>query len=275
MREILDKPLTRRSFLKASGMGAGALFLGKLMPEDWQAIKDALAQVNPTVAILQLGTCAGCQTSLAGFGTDMRDGYGGSSDPTFYDILNSIELVYHQLLTDKLEEDFLNLTHVDICVIEGIGGETVESTELLAHARDIADTVITTGDCACYGGIPGLNAQKGLLNLNPVDEYITVDMKVPGCPPQPEHIVYAITAGALGEPLISGDVCEVCTQDTPHVWELGVPGCKKKVGCQGHPADWHCSAERSTGGVAPCTDVLDNCLRCYDPVFPRTPFYDL
>jgi len=282
---VLDYSISRRTFLKAAGAGLGTVFACKLLFKE-ELIKKVLAQTNPTLAVLQLGTCAGCQVSLANFGMDMST---GTSDPTFADVLSSFEIVYHPLLTDKLEEDFLALTQVDICVVEGIAGDTVVATELLEHARNISTLLITMGDCASYGGVPGLNATKGLLNLYPVDQYVMsdgsllqVDIKIPGCPPQPEHIVYVLTAGAMGEAILDGEVCDACIYDSggARANELGEPGCKRDLGCKGDLTGTDrttriCATSRSTGGVSPCTACDDVCLGCYEEVFPSTPFYEL
>jgi coenzyme F420-reducing hydrogenase gamma subunit len=205
----------------------------------------------------------------------------GTSDPTFADVLSSFEIVYHPLMMDKLEEDFLALTQVDICVVEGIAGDTVVATELLEHARNISTLLITLGNCASYGGVPGLNATKGLLNLYPVDQYVMsdgtllqVDEKIPGCPPQPEHIVYVLTAGAMGEPIAAGKTCDKCVYDfSTKATELGTAGCKSNLGCVGDKATRICATTRSTGGVSPCTVCDDVCVGCYESSFPVTPFY--
>lgn len=266
-KKILDHPIDRRTFLKAVGAGTVAtLFSG-------QATMEEVFAASPKVGILQLGTCAGCQVSLTEFGLDMR--YISSSSPTVADILPTIDIKYAPLLVDVLAESFEHMDSLDICIIEGIAGPTVESSELLDHARSISTKVVALGDCASYGGVPGLNSRKGLLDLHPINEVISVDAYIRGCPPQPEQIWYMVTGGAIGEAIKPGRVCDSCIYDPegPQASELGQPGCKKHLGCQGHDSPWQCGATRSTGGKAPCTLVDDICIGCYRDQYPLTPYY--
>jgi len=266
-KQILDHPIDRRTFLKAVGAGTVAtLFSG-------QATMEEVFAASPKVGILQLGTCAGCQVSLTEFGLDMR--YISSSSPTVADILPTIDIKYAPLLVDVLAESFEHMDSLDICIIEGIAGPTVESSELLDHARSISTKVVALGDCASYGGVPGLNSRKGLLDLHPINEVISVDAYIRGCPPQPEQIWYMVTGGAIGEAIKPGRVCDSCIYDPegPQASELGQPGCKKHLGCQGHDSPWQCGATRSTGGKAPCTLVDDICIGCYRDQYPLTPYY--
>ncbi len=266
-KKILDHPIDRRTFLKAVGAGTVAtLFSG-------QATMEEVFAASPKVGILQLGTCAGCQVSLTEFGLDMR--YISSSSPTVADILPTIDIKYAPLLVDVLAESFEHMDSLDICIIEGIAGPTVESSELLDHARSISTKVVALGDCASYGGVPGLNSRKGLLDLHPINEVISVDAYIRGCPPQPEQIWYMVTGGAIGEAIKPGRVCDPCIYDPkgPQASELGQPGCKKHLGCQGHDSPWQCGATRSTGGKAPCTLVDDICIGCYRDQYPLTPYY--
>lgn len=268
IKKVLEHPIDRRTFLKAVGAGTAATLFGG------QAMMEEVFAAAPRVGIVQLGTCAGCQVSLTEFGMDMR--YISSTDPTFADILPTIDIKFAPLLADVLAETFENeITALDICIVEGIAGATVESTELLDHARAISTKVVAMGDCASYGGVPGLNTRKGLLDLYPINKVISVDAYIRGCPPQPEHIWYIVTGGAIGEAIKPGRVCDVCPYDEggPHAKELGQPGCKKKLGCQGHDTLWQCGATRSTAGKSPCTLTDDLCIGCYRDKFPLTPLY--
>ncbi len=268
IKKVLEHPIDRRTFLKAVGAGtAAALFGGQAMMEEVFA-------AAPTVGIVQLGSCAGCQVSLTEFGMDLR--YISSTNPTLADILPTIDIKFAPLLVDVLDETFEDMTSLDICMVEGIAGPTVESTELLDHARAISSKIVAVGDCASYGGVPGLNTKKGLLDLYPINKVISVNAYIRGCPPQPEHIWYIVTGGAIGETIKLGKVCDPCIYDPMHgpfAKELGQPGCKKELGCQGHDTPWQCGATRSTGGKAPCTLTDDLCIGCYRDQFPITPLY--
>lgn len=271
LHKILDAPIGRRTFLKAVGAGTAVALFGSRA-----AMEEAFASM-PTIGIVSLGTCNGCQVSLAEFGMDLK--YISSTDPTFAAMIPTVDIKFAPLLVDVLDDSFLNdVTSLDMCFVEGIAGDTVEATELLQHVRAISKKVVAVGMCSAFGGIPGLNTRKGLLNVYPINKVIRVDQVIRGCPPTAEHIWYVASGGVIGEKTATGKICDSCiylpySHEGPFAKAPGQFGCKKMIGCQGPMSMYQCKAQRSTDGKSICTFTDDLCTGCYRDAFPATPFY--
>lgn len=144
--------------------------------------------MNPRVVVLSLSSDFGCQVQMTNF-------------PELLDLLGTIDLSYWQLATSgHMPDEF------DVAIIEG-AVTTDEQVELIESVRKIAGTVIAIGACALTGGVPGLalngdleedlcsvyGADSNLIAAGhrrpqPVDSYIEVDFRVPGCPINPEEL---------------------------------------------------------------------------------------
>lgn len=79
--------------------------------------------------------------------------------------------------------------HADLLMCTGTG-----STQLLAAAHETYEAmanpkwVMAVGDCAINGGVfKGAYASAG-----GIDKVLTVDFKVPGCPPSPDDLMKAL-----------------------------------------------------------------------------------
>jgi coenzyme F420-reducing hydrogenase gamma subunit len=262
-KNLLEHPIDRRTFLKAVGAGTAIALFGS------RAMMEAAFAATQSIGIVHLGTCNGCQVSLTEFGMDLRTI--STVDPTIADLLPSLEIRYAPLLADVLTETFVNdVDHLDVCFVEGIAGATIEATDLLEHIRDISTKVVTVGACASFGGIPSLNTKKGLLDVYPVDKVITVDATIRGCPPMPEHIWYAATGGAIGEPIEAGKLCDVCYKERMGAGGAygGTGECLENKGCLGKIVGYRCKTAVSTGGYAVCTRRNAPCIGCYGDTFP-------
>jgi NAD-reducing hydrogenase small subunit len=138
-------------------------------------------------------------------------------DESLVDILGQIELTVTPI-TDFKDFDFPEVT---VGIIEGgIGNQ--EQLEIARHLRKKAKILVAWGDCAVFGGINTLRnwiptqdmLQRGYIETEstvngvlpiheelpvlldrvlPVNEVVTVDAFVPGCPPSPEAIAYSLT----------------------------------------------------------------------------------
>lgn len=271
IEQLTDFPISRRTFLQALAAGTAAtLFGGKI------ALAETI-EALPTLGFFQLGSCNGCQVSLLELGLDLRTI--GSLDPTVAKALPTVNIVYAPLLVDSLDSRLDSLGSLDMAIVEGVAGSTVESTELLKKVRSISRKVVTLGNCASYGGVCGLmNTKKNLLQLKPVSSVIKVDANIQGCPPNPEHIWYAVSGGKIGQAIKSGSVCDDCPYmghgDSVDAMDggggLGRPGCKTGLGCKG-PGTPRC-ATAATGGRSQCLSINDMCIGCYHSQFPFTPY---
>ena len=150
-------------------------------------------------------------------------------------ILKANELVYAPTLMDAKEIP----AKIDVAIIEG-GVRTEHEVEVAKKIRERSGVLITLGSCACFGGIPGLAnlqpgdellgkvySQKGtvpnetpavdrmLPKQQPIGDYVKVDFKIPGCPPEMNDIATILTTllnGGTPE-LSKTDVCELCRRE--------------------------------------------------------------
>ena len=150
-------------------------------------------------------------------------------------ILKSNELVYAPTLMDAKEIP----EKIDVAIIEG-GVRTENEVEITKKIRERSGILITLGSCACFGGIPGLAnlkpgddllekvySQKGtvpaemptvdrmLPKQQAIGDYVKVDYRIPGCPPEMNDIATILTtllSGGTPE-LSKTDVCELCPRE--------------------------------------------------------------
>jgi NAD-reducing hydrogenase small subunit len=137
-------------------------------------------------------------------------------------LLENVELVYSPLMdTKEFPED------VDATLIEGAVAN-LENLELLERIRERSRLVISFGDCAITGNVTSLrnffpvddlltavyhagpgSAPHGtdaikelpplLPRVLPLHQAVSVDAYIPGCPPEPDRILAALTALVKGE----------------------------------------------------------------------------
>lgn len=154
------------------------------------------------VATVWLDGCSGCHMSFL----DM--------DERLLELAGQIEIVFSPLVDRK---DFPE--HVDVAIVEG----AVASDEDLRKIRKIrrhSKILISLGDCAVTGNIPSMRNPFALADVldrafvenatvqpqrptvslpqlldrvQPIHEYVPVDVFVPGCPPPADAIHFVIT----------------------------------------------------------------------------------
>ena len=151
-------------------------------------------------------------------------------------ILKANELVYAPTLMDAKEIP----AKIDVAIIEG-GIRTEHEVEVAKKIRERSGVLITLGSCACFGGIPGLanlklgddllgmvySEQKGTVGTEmpvvdrllpkqqAIGDYVKVDYRIPGCPPEMNDIATILTtllSGGTPE-LSKTDVCELCPRE--------------------------------------------------------------
>ncbi|RLI27650.1 MAG: F420-nonreducing hydrogenase [Candidatus Hecatellales archaeon] len=146
-----------------------------------------------------------------------------------------LELVHSYILMDRKDIP----DGIDVAIVEG-GVKTSHDEEVVKELRVKSKVLIAIGDCACFGGIPGLiniydldSAFKAAYveNLStvdgfrptkdlpetkphalPISEVVKVDYMIPGCPPRDITIENVLTALLSGEQpkLPSTTVCDEC-----------------------------------------------------------------
>lgn len=180
-----------------------------------------------------LNICGGCEVSILDIGEPLLD------------ILPELEFVHMPVLMDhkyfgqKGEGTELTIPEADIGIVSG-GVRNEKEKHVLEEMRKKTKILISLGSCASFGGIPAMAnmytldalydkvyrdsvttdlADTPAENLPPLldrvyalDEIITVDVHIPGCPPNPDMIVDALTALLEGKPfeLPERSVCDDC-----------------------------------------------------------------
>lgn len=134
------------------------------------------------IGIFDLTGCEGCEFHLL------------SLNELLLDFFQDFEITHWRLLKEKEKPDF------DIAFIDG-AVTTKEQIKLLKQIRETSKIVVALGACAISGNIFKLNPEKRkkfalkIYNKNyqlkakflePVERFIKVDEKIPGCPPDIE-----------------------------------------------------------------------------------------
>jgi hydrogenase small subunit len=214
--ELRQKGVSRREFLKLSGLIAGAAgladvplnLLGKGGPSPAERVAAALENaVRAPVIWLEFQDCAGCSEAIT-----------RSQAPTLVDlVLNTLTIEYHETLSaaagfqveqakrdamQKYKGKYVLVVEGSIPLADGgiyctIGGRT--AVDLLKEAAADAAAVIATGNCAAFGGIPKANPNPTdacgvtrLITDKPV-------INIPGCPAIPE-----VTTGVIVQYVLFG-----------------------------------------------------------------------
>jgi len=258
-----------------------------------------------------LNICGGCEVSILDIGEPLLD------------ILPKLEFVHMPVLMDHKyygqtgEGTELVIPEADIGIVSG-GVRNEKEKHVLEEMRKKTNTLISLGSCASFGGIPAManmfpledlytkvyrdsattdSADTPSENLPPLldrvyalDEVVTVDAYIPGCPPNPTTIADALTALLEGKPfeLPERSVCDDCplkrekkagggevkrTLDAPQ-FAQGEPWentrCLMEQGylCLGPVTRSGCASVYEEGGpkVPRCIQGLMPCRGCFGPI---------
>ncbi|MDD5590241.1 MAG: hypothetical protein PHQ47_03675 [Candidatus Portnoybacteria bacterium] len=146
--------------------------------------------LKPSIAVVSLTCCEGCQVAILDLGA------------RFLELTANVKIGDFSLLEDKPEE-----AEYDIVFVEGTP-LTAENVSRLKDLRERSKFLVTIGACACLGGIAELkNYQdkeqrlkyvyknvEGIENpdIEPVKNYVKVDLEIPGCPINNEEFLWAV-----------------------------------------------------------------------------------
>lgn len=224
----INKEVSRREFLKISGMSTAAvalMFVGLSRLGQQEAKADDKTVATPVAEVpviwLQTGTCTGCSVSVL-----------NTLSPRIQNVLvdevvpgNHISLRYHatvmaaagDIAIEAIRDTAKNKGGY-VLVVEGAiptkdngiycefgenDGQGITALEWTTSLAKDAMAVIALGTCAAYGGIPA--ASPNVTECKPVTEILASDgigtpvINVPGCPPHPDWFV-----GTVASILISG-----------------------------------------------------------------------
>lgn len=291
--------VSRRDFLKYCGMTATVLGLSA---HDLLGLKEALANPNgPTVLWLQGAGCTGCSISFL-------NRISTTAPTTAGDLLvNSINLAYHpnlSALTGDAVVNVINQAYAKgnyVLIVEGAVPTAFNGAACFAWSYKGVDKtfkdavtmlaskaakIVSVGSCAAFGGIP---ASGG--NPTQVVSVATATSKptinIPGCPPHPDWIVWAVAQILLNKSVALDSVgrptalfglklhenCPRKEQDEVNRFGLS-SGCLKPLGCKGPETKSNCSTLKWHNGVNWCVGAGAPCIGCTEPTFPiATPFY--
>ncbi len=172
---------------------------------------------KPKIATVWLGGCSGCHMSLLDL------------DERLLDVAKAVTLTASPIT------DIKDPPEVDVAFVEGAVCNT-DNLEVLHRIRERAKILVSMGDCAVMGGIPTMRnffpveevLQRGYVDtestasgevprseelpkllekVQPLHYFVKVDAHLPGCPPSPDAIFFAITELLQGRvPEASGDL---------------------------------------------------------------------
>ena len=137
--------------------------------------------LKPKLIWIDAVGCNGCSHSFFNY-------------PEINELLNKVELLYHPLLPSgefKVQKS-------DILMIEGALKTTYfprldfNLSELIAKLIKLSKKVILVGTCSVYGGIFGEGVLFNKEERGKFYHYKDKIIAVPGCPPHPEWIAYAV-----------------------------------------------------------------------------------
>jgi NAD-reducing hydrogenase small subunit len=161
------------------------------------------APAKVRVATMWLSGCSGCHMSFLDL------------DERIVELVKLVDILYSPIV------DVKEIPDVDVGIVEGCVNNNEQEHEL-KQLRSRCKVLIALGDCAVTGNIPGLRNQFTLkdcllrayeqtestkiscipndpvvpvLNAKarPLQEFVKVDLSIPGCPPDADTIWYALT----------------------------------------------------------------------------------
>lgn len=187
-----------------------------------------------TTALEWLGSCSGCEIAILNIGEDLVP-----IITEALDIVHAPVLMDHKYFGQTGEGVTLTIPEAVVGIVTG-GVGNHEHLEVLEEMRQKCQVLIALGTCATDGGIPALmngqNRQESwedifstvttdsgaeiptvevpapLDRVYSCDEKVKIDMKLPGCPPNPAHIAEVIVSLLEGRPpvLPTKSVCDTC-----------------------------------------------------------------
>lgn len=296
----MDKPMTRREFLKSLGIMTAGVSLTQFSNP---VVKNALAEVvesNPAPVIwFAGGTCGGCSISAL-----------NAVNPGIDEIiLDLVTLHYHINLSaasgDTIFDHIFKImeekkgeyifiqegtvpTAFDgrLCIAGYHHGEEITMLQLAKDLAKNAQVVIAAGACPSFGGIP--SAPPNPSEIKPLSELVDQPvLNIPGCPVHPDDLfgslIYYLKHGMppLDEhnrpiPFFGTTIHQEChlkpmfdRDEFAENWgEKDV--CYASLGCLG--PDTHCDAWKRgwNDNMNWCVKAGSHCIGCTEPDFAKT-----
>ena len=160
------------------------------------------------VATVALSACGGCEASLLASGEPLIS------------LLSEHSIAFSSALVDRR-----TLSPSDIVLVSGCVRNS-EDRRLLDEVSRTSRKIVAVGTCATYGGVCGLrelavkaDENEDLLprvmpEAEPLDQSMSVELYVPGCPPPPRILFETLKALLEGvqPPRYQTTVCSDCSR---------------------------------------------------------------
>jgi len=289
--------ISRRDFMINCRNSSAVLALG--LTRLGRLEKAMAATTGPTVLWLQGACCSGCSVSFL-------NRIAPTAPATAADVLiQTVNLAYHPTLMGAAGElavaqaqQAYDAGGYILCVEGGVptafGGNTcvtwtvqgTDTTFLQAVQQYAARAaqVICVGTCSSFGGVAAARPNPtGVKSVGAVTLKNTLN--IPGCPPHPDWIVWAIaalltnTVGPLDcnnrpTALYGQTVHQNCWRQSAFKANQFATAygqdnlCLKNLGCHGPQTQAACPATAWNNMTNWCVDANATCLGCTSPTFP-------
>jgi F420-non-reducing hydrogenase small subunit len=263
---------------------------------------------KPKVAICWLGSCGGCDEAVVDI-NEVILGVANAVDLIFWPV--ALDFKYDSLEAMKDDEIVLSIINGDV--------RNSEQEEVAKLLREKSQLVLAFGACACFGGTPGLanlttkedifkwvykdaptivnpkgnypqtsttvNGKKLTLpeiygRVYALNDIISVDYYLPGCPPPPHLIMAAISAVLEGKLPPKGStlaphraLCDSCKRNKSKPERMAIREIKRIHEVEADPDTCFLAqgiiclgpATRDGCGEA-CMNINIPCRGCFGPV---------
>ncbi len=218
---------------------------------------------RPRVAFFELSSCEGCQLQMV------------NNEATLLDFLSLVEVVnFREAMTGGCDD-------YDIAFVEG----SITRKDEVARLKDIRDkakVLVAFGSCACFGGVNQLKnrldaalskkidygvSQIETERVRPIEDIVSVDLKIYGCPVRKEEVETIITNIALDRAVVlpKYPVCMECkANENICLFDLGEPclGPVTRAGCNswcpnGRSGCWGCRGPAEDANVEQLEKILE------------------
>jgi coenzyme F420-reducing hydrogenase gamma subunit len=219
---------------------------------------------RPRVAFFELTSCEGCQLQIV------------NNESRLVDFLSLVTVVnFREAMTEKSDD-------YDIAFVEG-SVTRADEIERLAVIRKNAKVLVAFGSCACFGGVTQLKnrfkdpawVKKQVYGDHPIqtndtarplEDFVSVDLRIYGCPVKKEEVEKIVTHVVLGRSIVQPKypVCMECKEnENICLYDLGEPclgpvtrgGCdswcpNSRFGC------WGCRGPAEDANVAQLQKIM-------------------
>jgi sulfhydrogenase subunit delta len=253
---------------------------------DKKMIEECRDVCNPRVGVYVLTSCYGCQLSLA----------------TVQRVLEISRLVDFKCWYMTSSDSSMH-EPVDIAFVEGSVSTEKDLVEL-QEIRKNAEVLVAFGACAVNGGVQswaesekdyddlyadvygeGKIDHKGIQSA-PIESYVKVDYRLPGCPPEEDEIVYFLSTFLFGsypelrdypvcaECRIQGNPCILIERGEPCLGPVITAGCRARcptfdvpcIGCRGpvpHDNAWFDSLAQTFLSKGYSKDYIESRMKIF------------